>query len=115
MTRVRAGGRMVLSQDQWADLTQRMHGEDNGAWILQARHTCRDAPAGGCVAISTDDEASLVIFMAHLIQVTTTWQDSVSTALEDLRYLADQIEVNVGHSSKTYCLPIVTVAREEPA
>lgn len=116
MTRVRAGERMVLSRDQWAKLSGLMHGEDDGgAWIMQQGYTAPDVPRG-CVAISTGDEATLIIFLTHLLQVTSDpEQDSVYVVLEDLRYLADKIEINAGRHIKTYYLPIVSVEREGSA
>lgn len=113
MTRVQAGATMTLTFEEWVQLNERMHGESTGGWILTSKWrgigTC--AEDRGCVAITLErgDYSTLTIFLSHLIQVTVR---PFADDWEDLRYLADQVQVFRYDESvhPTYYLPCVTVA-----
>lgn len=114
MSRIRSGATLRLTHEEWAQLSERMRGEDLGGWIMSSqwqRHGSQEPP---CVAITVDpnDVSTLVIFLTHLIEITADPNDS-SADLEDLRYLADQVQTfkPKGFVYPTYYLPCVTAEK----
>lgn len=114
MGRITSGATLRLTPGEWGQLSERMRGEDTGGWIMSSqwqRHGSQDPP---CVAITTDpnDVSTLIIFLAHLIEVTADPLDA-SGDLEDLRYLADQVQTFKPRDFvyPTYYLPCVTVEK----
>lgn len=109
-----AGGTLRMTRVQWELLSERMHGEDNGGWIMSSHYKHLGGTYKPCVAITLGpgDVGTLSIWLAHIVEVTADPLDS-STDLEDLRYLADQVWVHRPHdfTYPTYYLPCVTVEK----
>jgi hypothetical protein len=112
MTQQRLGGKLRLTRQQWADLSLRMHGENLGGWIMSAGWQRHGSDVEPCVAITIDpnDVSTVTIFLTHIIEVTHEPEISVGETLEDLRYLADQVQTFKpgGFVYPTYYLPCVT-------
>ena len=109
-----AGGRLRLTQEQWDDLSERMRGEDLGGWIMSSDWQRHGSTVPPCVAITVDpdDVSTLILFLTHIIEITANPQDS-SADLEDLRYLADQVQTfkPPGFVYPTYHLTCVRVEK----
>ena len=109
-----AGGKLRLTRAQWGQLSERMHGENLGGWILSAGYRHHGGTYDPCVAITVnpDDVSTLTILLTHLIEVTADPQDR-TVDMEDLRYLADQVQVFKPGAAvyPTYYLPCVTVEK----
>lgn len=109
-----ANGTLRLSRAHWERLSERMYGEDLGGWIMSSHYQHHGGKYAPCAAITTDpgDVATLTIWLSHIIEITADPADS-SADLEDLRYLADQVQTfkPKGFVYPTYYLPCVTVEK----
>lgn len=109
-----AGATLRLTCEQWERLSERMHGENTGGWIMSSQYQHLGAKYTPCVAITTDpgDVVTLIIWLSHIIEITADPLDS-SADLEDLRYLADQVQRFKAEEFRypTYYLPCVTVEK----
>lgn len=103
-----------LNRAQWEDLSERMHGENLGGWIMSSQYQHHGGKYTPCVAITTDpgDVATLTIWLTHIVEITADPLDS-SGDLEDLRYLADQVQTFKPPEFvyPTYYLPCVTAEK----
>lgn len=111
-----AGGRLRLTPGQWGELSRRMRGEDMGGWIMSSHYRHLGGSYAPCVALTTkpDDASTLIIFLTHIIEVTAEPElNHRSEDLEDLRYLADQVQTfkPLGFVYPTYYLPCITVEK----
>ena len=99
------GAPLVLTQSEWTELVQRMHGESALGMTLHQRW-CAKGSNEPCVAIVVhpEDPAMLPLFLSWIVTI-------VGGHMEDLRFLADltYVEYEDGHWP-TYYIPSVTVA-----
>lgn len=119
MTTLRAGEPTVLRLEQWYALVNAMHGEDDGRWILLRHWNHNGDEDQRCIAISTRDASTLIIFLSWLVQILGDPHSLIPNArLNDLRRLAGLVKTHketTSDRSTIYYLPTVMVEGGGPA